>query len=755
MKKITTMLFMLAIMFSLNNKAFSQANSVSLNGNAIYSNIEDAYNAITPGFVTPQLIEILPAYNGSTELFPVTMNLIAGSSSITVRPQAGNNGEVITGSNTNYLLFLGTCNNVIIDGRPGGVTSTAANYLTVSNTGTGGNSGSVGFYGADNCTVKYLNNNATVGNTARNINIAGVAANPSNNNVIENCVVRGGLRGIQNFGLDVSTINKNCIIRNNDIAQFFNIGSLIANDSNTLIQNNKYHFTSAITTIATFLVGIQTQGQYTTVENNEVTGFTSLNATSYLHVSDFGANNTFKRNKIHSNVPDPTATNVVVGMQISSTGNTLITENDFYNLKQGAPGSIIGLNFASNGSAAGEVTVVKNRIYGLSSLVGAFITGMQVTPRTGNTANIINNSVSITDPNNSATGIFGIYLSDVAAASEIYTANVNSNSVYIGGVNLGTVGVFINSVGIVRDNFFGGVVNQYKNNVVNERITGDLNYQFHLGYWLDTITGTLNLDSNNYYASDPNGGFAAFWYDSLFTNADITEYRAYVSPNEAATTFGNANFLSLNLNFESCPQKSEVTVELRNSTSPYSVVETASGIAGSNYPNKIIFYNAVDATPYYVVVKSANMVETWSASTITFSNNGASYDFTTSLAQAYGSNQKMSGGIPSVFQGDANQDGFVNSGDILAVYNNAITFSTGPSTDFNCDGVTDVSDIILALNNSNSFVQKVVPPGAIAPSITITGSDNLISSRRAMNIETRTLTTKVNKETVSSSILGR
>ncbi|HMQ67926.1 MAG TPA: hypothetical protein PKA90_03000 [Ignavibacteria bacterium] len=762
MKKLITLLFILAVTISLNNKAFSQANSVSLNGNAIYSNIEDAYNAITPAFVTPQLIEILSAYDGSTELFPITLNLIAGTSTITIRPAAGNNGETVTSSViNNYLFFLSTCNNVIIDGRPGGVTSSPANYLTINNafnTATNGNAGAIGFFGADNCTVRYVNSTAALGSLtftgARNINIAGATGNPSDNNIIENCVVRGGLRGIQNFGLNATTINHNSIIRNNDVAQFFNIGSLISNDSNTLIQNNKYHFTSAITTIATFLVGIQTQGQYTTVENNEVTGFTSLNASSYLHVSDFGANNTFKRNRIHSNVPDVTATNVVVGAQLSSTGTTLFTENEIYDLKEGAPGTIIGINVASNASAPGNLSIIKNRLYGFSSLVAARIEGMRVTPITGNTINILENNLSITAPNNSASGIFGIYASDVAAASETYTANVNSNSVYIGGVNLGTVGVFVNSAGIFRDNLYGGVYNQWYNNIVNERTTGDANYQYHLGFWLDTASGTLSLDSNNYYSVDPNLGFAAIWYDSLFTNADITEYRAYASPNEANTTFGNANFLSLNMNFEACPLKSEVTVELRESTAPYNIVETASGLAGSNFPNKIIFYNAADATPYYIVVKSANMIETWSASTVSFSANGASYDFTTSLAQAYGSNQKLSGGIPSVYQGDANQDGIIDFNDLIEVYNDAIAFVTSPATDFNCDGVTDVTDIILAANNASAFVAAIRPPGAIIPSVNNTTTyDNVVNSQRLMKMSTKPETSDANKRNINSAII--
>ncbi|MEZ4822367.1 MAG: hypothetical protein R2942_08065 [Ignavibacteria bacterium] len=148
---------------------------------------------------------------------------------------------------------------------------------------------------------------------------------------------------------------------------------------------------------------------------------------------------------------------------------------------------------------------------------------------------------------------------------------------------------------------------------------------------------------------------------------------------------------------------------VRSSNSPYNLVQSVNSTAGGNVFNNVVFSSAVNGVGYYLVVKSANMVETWSAAPITFTAGSASYNFTTALNQAYGSNQKLSGGIVSVYQGDANQDGFVNSTDILAVYNNAIAFLNAPSTDFNCDGTTDVTDLILATNNSSSFVQVQKP----------------------------------------------
>ena len=171
----------------------------------------------------------------------------------------------------------------------------------------------------------------------------------------------------------------------------------------------------------------------------------------------------------------------------------------------------------------------------------------------------------------------------------------------------------------------------------------------------------------------------------------------------------NCKTLTMTSKFESCPNLSAATIQLRSNVSPYNLVESSNAMGGGNSPVNIMLSNVANGVPYYLVIKSTNSIETWSSGSVTFNAGIAGYNFTTSISQAYGNNQKLSGGIPSIYQGDANQDGFVNSVDVILVYNNAIAFMNSPSTDFNCDGTTDVSDLILATNNSSAFVQKVTP----------------------------------------------
>ncbi|MCB0729080.1 MAG: hypothetical protein KDD00_16555, partial [Ignavibacteriae bacterium] len=171
----------------------------------------------------------------------------------------------------------------------------------------------------------------------------------------------------------------------------------------------------------------------------------------------------------------------------------------------------------------------------------------------------------------------------------------------------------------------------------------------------------------------------------------------------------NCKTLTMTSKFESCPNISAATIQLRSNVSPYNLVESSNAMGGGNSPVNIMLSNVANGVPYYLVIKSTNSIETWSSGSVTFNAGIAGYNFTTSISQAYGNNQKLSGGIPSIYQGDANQDGFVNSVDVILVYNNAIAFMNSPSTDFNCDGTTDVSDLILATNNSTAFVQKLTP----------------------------------------------
>jgi hypothetical protein len=114
---------------------------------------------------------------------------------------------------------------------------------------------------------------------------------------------------------------------------------------------------------------------------------------------------------------------------------------------------------------------------------------------------------------------------------------------------------------------------------------------------------------------------------------------------------------------------------------------------------------------YYLTIKHRNSIETTSASPLLISPHTISYDFTSSSAQAFGSNQKrMPQAYSAIFSGDVNQDGIVDTGDMNVIDNaSAILLSGYNAADINGDGIVDTSDMNIVDNNSASITTVQLP----------------------------------------------
>ena len=156
-----------------------------------------------------------------------------------------------------------------------------------------------------------------------------------------------------------------------------------------------------------------------------------------------------------------------------------------------------------------------------------------------------------------------------------------------------------------------------------------------------------------------------------------------------------------------------VRVYLRNSNSPYSVIDSSTSIMSSAGEASMIFNNALNGTGYYIQLSHRNSLETWSKTAQQFTFNLMSYDFTTSNTKAYGNNQIQIDNLPvkfGIYNGDENQDGNIDLTDVLNVNNEANSFTIGyVNSDMNGDNITDLSDVVFTFNNSNTFVSKIVP----------------------------------------------
>jgi len=153
-----------------------------------------------------------------------------------------------------------------------------------------------------------------------------------------------------------------------------------------------------------------------------------------------------------------------------------------------------------------------------------------------------------------------------------------------------------------------------------------------------------------------------------------------------------------------------VAVELRTASFPYSLIDQAKIYLNNSGQGTGIFYNAVNGIPYYLVLKHRNAIETWSATTLTFTNSALTYDFTTSSSKAYGNNLKQIGTKWCIYSGDINQDGIVDLQDLNSVYNANITGVTGYTvTDITGDMFTEIGDLTKVFINKFLAVERKRP----------------------------------------------
>jgi hypothetical protein len=238
--------------------AIAQSNSVTLKdgSNTVISThdaIGAAYEVIPSTLTQAYLIELGPTYNGSLEVFPITLTARTGASStnnITIRPAAGNLNcdtlfGTLTGSNSGIFSFNGATN-VTIDGRPGGTGTMIG--LAIVNTNAGSTAAPTIYMPAtaSNNTIKYVyTRTASVTNAStRNISLNG------NGNNVENCFIYQCGLSVNACGIYMNSASKNINIINNKVVNC--IRGIVSNLSDTVVVKGcEIYHTSAYTPQAT------------------------------------------------------------------------------------------------------------------------------------------------------------------------------------------------------------------------------------------------------------------------------------------------------------------------------------------------------------------------------------------------------------------------------------------------------------------------------------------------------------------------
>lgn len=153
-----------------------------------------------------------------------------------------------------------------------------------------------------------------------------------------------------------------------------------------------------------------------------------------------------------------------------------------------------------------------------------------------------------------------------------------------------------------------------------------------------------------------------------------------------------------------------VRVYLRNSVSPYNLIDSSVQLSDNSGYSNSIFSDGKNSTGYYIVIKHRNSIETWSESPEQFLLNNLEYDFTMDSSSAFGNNLVLKGSKYCIYSGDVNQDGIVDASDITFIDNNTYNFIIGyESSDLNGDGITDLADILIGENNAFNIIVSVKP----------------------------------------------
>jgi len=306
--------------------------------------------------------------------------------------------------------------------------------------------------------------------------------------------------------------------------------------------------------------------------------------------------------------------------------------------------------------------------------------------------------------------------SELVSGCDFVTIKYNSSGTeqwtkkYYGSLNLGSSSledmptcIALNSAGEIFVTGTGYFSNDVQRDILTIKYSANGNLvwseNYNTGQYLSISNAiSISSDSNIYICGDDDQN------DDVF----LIKYSANrIYPKLLQLSFLTEGFYNEN---NGISVVDTVKVLLRNTFSPYNVIDSLSGIYSSAGNISLSFQNAVNGTNYYLVIRHRNSIETWNSSGITFSSNSAVYDFTSSQSTAYGNNLKLKGSKYCIFSGDVNQDGTIDASDLSQVENDAANSVGGYVTnDLNGDNFVDASDVSIVDNNSANSVMAITP----------------------------------------------
>ncbi|MBK8553144.1 MAG: hypothetical protein IPL53_19625 [Ignavibacteria bacterium] len=161
-------------------------------------------------------------------------------------------------------------------------------------------------------------------------------------------------------------------------------------------------------------------------------------------------------------------------------------------------------------------------------------------------------------------------------------------------------------------------------------------------------------------------------------------------------------------------QSDVADVAVFQSTSPYSWIQSSSGVIDSVTLTGSFQFTEIPTGSYYLAIYHRNSIETWSNAPVNFISGGTvSYDFSNAVTKAFGSNLKQVDSSPprfGLYSGDVNQDAIIDAADLSNVENDADASLFGyVNTDVTGDNFVDAADISIVENNVGLGVIVITP----------------------------------------------
>jgi hypothetical protein len=156
-----------------------------------------------------------------------------------------------------------------------------------------------------------------------------------------------------------------------------------------------------------------------------------------------------------------------------------------------------------------------------------------------------------------------------------------------------------------------------------------------------------------------------------------------------------------------------ITVELRDASSPSSVISSSNAVLMTNGMATGSFDGLAYGDSYWIVIRHRNGIQTWSSQPVILNQNEYRYDFSDAAFRAYGNNMKdvFNEGIWSLYTGDINQDEFIDIFDFPEYDSDNQNFinSVYAATDLNGDGFVDIFDFPVFDVNNQNFIMSLHP----------------------------------------------